>query len=123
MGEIATDELSESGIVSDILNSFLGAAYGAYLGMIAATSASLEFMIFLFFMTILTLCGAILMRMNYIHYVVVVFSIIWGLNLIQFMRLGQGVQSGIIFSCLLATFWISVFNPRIFNWITGRRGV
>jgi len=121
LSETVTNDPLDAGIISDILNSFLGAAYGAYLGIITTTYFKLEFMLILFFVTLLALCGAICVRKGSVLMGMLAFSLIWGIDIFLSLILEQSVSPAIIFSALLATLWISFFHPKVFNWMIGRR--
>jgi hypothetical protein len=108
----------DRGIVSDILNSFIGAVFGAYMGILISKSVDLRVAAILFIVTVVSLCGAVSLHLESLIQGAVLCLSVWGFGIALSYFFPDDLPA-VVMAMLTSTFWMWSFYPRIFNKWTG----
>lgn len=106
--------VADRGIISDILNSFVGAAFGAFMGILIANTGNIWHAAILFIVTIVSLCGAVSFYLDSVLHGTVYCITIWGFGIALSFFFPDFIPA-VIMLVLTSTFWMWSFYPEVFN--------
>jgi len=109
-------------MASDIVNGFLGAAYGAYIGTLVYLNEDILFSWTLFSLIFINLMGTLQALNREELSASSAVMAVWGINFLISL-VYPAVASRVFLGALIGTLWVLLFLPHILDrWIEGRPG-